>query len=101
MVDILREHFARCGFGFKRITFAIDTVERTKPRFEVDIKLDPYNKPKGVIKRIDTLYNELMSICKKEVKPESAILIQLYKWVQDSKIDGDEFVEIVQRFKGL
>jgi len=101
IIEILREHFGRFGFGFKRIKFSIDCAERDKPRFEIDLKLDYIGKRRGRKRRVDKLYDELMTLCCKETKAEFFIMEQLYRWVQEVYIDIEEFVELVNKVKGL
>lgn len=99
IIDIFREHFAKYGFGFKRITFAIDQAERGKPRFEIDIQLDPLNKMR---KRpnVEKVYSELMAICLETASPQKVIMKKLYELVQANEIDVEEFSDLIDRIKG-
>ena len=101
IVEILREHFGRFGYGFKKVKFSVDLVERDKPRFEIDVMLDYIGKRQGRKKRVDILYDELMSLCKSDIKAKQATLEQLYVWVRSDHIDEDEFIELIDKIKGL
>jgi hypothetical protein len=101
IVEILREHFGRYGYGFKRIKFSIDSAERDKPRFEIDLKLTYIGKRRGRKKRVDILYDELMTICNGEIKAESAIIGKLFDWVREDYIDKEEFESLIGKVKGL
>lgn len=100
IVDILKQHFARCGHGFKKIVFKNDLAERDKPRFEIDIKLEPLNKPTKFSPRIEKLLGELLSLCGEETDAENYIMKKLYDWIKADKIDADEFATLIERIKG-
>ena len=101
IIEILREHFGRYGYGFKRVKFSIDCAERDKPRFEIDLLLYYIGKRRGRKKRVDSLYDELMVLCQNNVKTEQAIMEQIFDWVREDYIDKEEFVELVGKVKGL
>lgn len=99
LIDILKQHFAKFGHGFKKITFAIDQAERDKPRFEVDIQLSPLNKPRKRPK-VEAIYTELMDLCKGTTQAEAAALERIYALAREDKITADEFIDLVNRVKG-
>lgn len=101
IVEILREHFGRYGYGFKKVKFSIDCAERDKPRFEIDLKLDYIGRRRGRKGRVDSLYDELMTICNREIKAESAIMEQIFNWVREDHIDRNEFELLIGKVKGL
>jgi len=100
ITDILRQHFARSGQGFKHITYAIDSAERDKPRFEIDLSLEPINKANIFSPKLVKLLHELISKCSTNIDIEKNMLKELYKWVRSEKITEDEFVVLIQRIKG-
>ena len=63
--------------------------------------LDYIGKRQGRKKRVDILYDELMSLCKSDIKAKQATLEQLYVWVRSDHIDEDEFIELIDKIKGL
>lgn len=100
IIDILRQHFAKCGHGFKQIVFKIDQAERDKPRFEIDIKLEQLNKPTEFSPRIEKLLGQLLALCGEEIDAENYILRKLYEWIKSDDIDSNDFVTLVERIKG-
>lgn len=99
ITDILRQHFARYGHGFKNITYVIDQSERDKPRHEIDILLLPLNRPKN--DKLEKKYLELLSKCTENANIENVILKEVYRLVQSNEISSEEFIYLIEKIRGL
>ena len=97
LIDIIKQHFARYGYGFKKMVFGVDLAVRDEPRYEVDLKLEPINPPSEKDPEIEKIYSRLLSSCQFTANPEPIIMQKIFELVKAGEINADEFKDLVNR----